>query len=128
MPTPTLVDAANFIKGVSADEAGINIQSYSQSWEDPKDYIEDKAGSYTGFIHNFNPSTSCSISGETNVASLADTLGVAFGVAETVANSISGYGVTTGDFYLENIEISMDRGQKATASADLIKHPEITDA
>lgn len=128
MPTPTLVDASNFIKGVSAAEAGINIESYSQRWEDPMEYIEDKAGSNTGFFHNFNPSTTCTISGETNVASLEDTLGVAFGVAETVANAISGYGVTTGDFYLTDIEISQDRGSLASATANLVKHPEITDA
>lgn len=128
MPTPTQVDASNFIKGVKEAEAAINIESYSQRWEDPKEYIENKAGTFTGFFHDFNPSTTCTISGEVNVATIGDTLGVAFGTAETVANSISAYGVTTGDFFLDDIEISMDRGSLASCTANLTKHPEITDA
>ena len=68
---------------------------------------------------------SCSISGETNAATLDIVLGVAFGVAETIANSTSGYGVTAGGWYLDDIEISQDRGSLATASANFTKHPGI---
>jgi hypothetical protein len=125
MPTPTYVSATNFLKGVAAAETAINISSFSQSWADEKLFIEDKSGSETGFVHNFKNSTSCSISGEINTATLDIVLGVAFGVAETIANSTSGYGVTAGGHYLDDIEISQDRGSLATASANFTKHPGI---
>jgi hypothetical protein len=121
MPTPTYVNATNFLKGVKEDEAAIHIGSYKQSFEDPKIYIEDKAGSRTGFVHNFDPSSSCTITGETNVSSLASTMGVAFGIAETVANNISGFGVTTGSFFLEDIEFTQDRGALSECTANLLK-------
>jgi hypothetical protein len=121
MPTPTYVNATNFLKGVKEDEAAIQIGSYKQSFEDPKIYIEDKAGSRTGFVHNFDPSSSCTITGETNVSSLASTMGVAFGIAETVANNISGFGVTTGSFFLEDIEFTQDRGALSECTANLLK-------
>jgi hypothetical protein len=125
MPTPAYISASNFLKGVSASEAGINISSYEQSWSDEKLLVEDKAGSPTGFVHNFLVSSSCTISGETNVASLGDTLGAAFGVAETVANAISGYGVTAGGFYMDEVSISQERGSLATATASFTRHPDI---
>jgi hypothetical protein len=125
MPTPTYVSASNYLKGVSAVETAINISAYSQSWEDEKLFIQNKGGSNTGFVHNFNVSTTATITGETNVATLSDTMGVAFGTAETVANSISGYGVTAGGFYMDSIEISQERGALATATVTLTKHPDI---
>lgn len=125
MPTPTFITATNFIKGVSEAEAGINIESYEQAFSDEKIYIEDKAGSRNGLVHNFNVESTISISGETNVANLNGVLGIAFGVAETVANLISGYGVTAGSVLLEDISISQNRGSLATASANLIRIPDI---
>lgn len=125
MPTPTYVSATNFLKGVSAAETAINISSYEQSWSDEKLLVEDKAGSPTGFVHNFLVSSSCTISGETNVAALGDTLGAAFGVAETVANAISGYGVTAGGWYMDEVSISQERGSLATATASFTRHPDI---
>lgn len=121
MPTPTYVNATNFQKGIKDDEAAIQISSYRQRFEDPKIYIEDKVGSRTGFVHNFDPSSSCTITGETNVSSLASTMGVAFGISETVANNISGFGVTTGSFFLEDIEFTQDRGALSECTANLLK-------
>lgn len=121
MPAPTYVAAANFLKGVKEVEAAINIGSYRQRFEDPKTYIEDKAGSRTGFAHNYDPNSSCTITGETNVSTLQSTLGVAFGIAETVGNEISGYGVTTGGWFLEDIEFTQDRGSLSECTANLIK-------
>lgn len=125
MPTPTYITASNFLKGVAEAEAGINIESYEQSFSDEKLYVEDKSGSRTGLVHNFNVESTISISGETNVANLNAVLGVAFGVAETVANLISGYGVTAGSVLLEDISISQNRGSLATATANLIRIPDI---
>ena len=125
MPSPVYVSASNYLKGVSAAETAIAVSSYSQSWEDEKLFVQNKGGSNTGFVHGFNISTTATISGETNVASLQDTMGVAFGVAETVANSISGFGVTAGGFYMDTIEISQERGALSTATVTLSKYPDI---
>ena len=125
MPTPAYVSASNMIKGVSAAETGINISSFRQGWSDEKIYVEDKAGSYTGFVHNFLISSTCTISGETNTSALSGVLGVAFGVAETVANAISGYGVTAGGWYMDDIEVSQERGAMSTATVNLSRYPDI---
>lgn len=126
MSTPTYVSAANFLKGVAAAETAINISGYTQSWSDEKLKVENKAGSPTGFVHNFLVASTCTITGETNVAALTNTLGVAFGTAETIANSLSGYAVTTGGWYMDDIEIVQERGSLANASITFTKHPDIT--
>lgn len=126
MPTPAYVSASNMTKGVTAAETAINIESYRQRFEDPKEYVQSIAGSRTGFARNFDPSSSCTISGETNTALLTGVLGVAFGTAETVANAISGYGVTAGGFYMDDIEISQDRGSFISSSVNLTRLPDIT--
>jgi hypothetical protein len=126
MPTPTYVSATNMLKGVAEVETAINISGFDQSWSDEKLLVENKAGSPTGFVHNFLVATTCTITGETNTSALSGVLGVAFGVAETIANSISGYSVTTGGWYMDNIDISTQRGSLATATINFTKHPDIT--
>jgi hypothetical protein len=126
MPTPTYVSATNMLKGVAEVETAINISGFDQSWSDEKLLVENKAGSPTGFVHNFLVATTCTITGETNTSALSGVLGVAFGVAETIANSISGYGVTTGGWYMDDISISTQRGSLATATINFTKHPDIT--
>jgi hypothetical protein len=124
MPTPTYLNATNFLKGVAEAEAGINIESYEQSFSDEKVYVENKAGSRTGLVHNFNVESTIAIQGEVNTAMTA-VLGVAFGVAETVAGIVTGYGVTAGTVLLEDLSISQNRGSLATASANLVRIPDI---
>ena len=126
MSTPTYVSAANFLKGVSSAETAINISGYTQRWSDEKVMVENKAGSPTGFVHNFLVTSNATITGETNVSDLGTVGGFAFGVAETIANSISGYGVTTGGWYMDDFEIVQERGSLATATANFTKHPDIT--
>lgn len=125
MATPAYVSATNFVKGVSAAEDGINIESYRQRWEDPKEYVRNISDSRTGFARNFDPSSTCTIAGEVNTATLPVVLGVAFGVAETIANSIDGYGVTAGGWYLDDIEISSDRGSFISTAANLTRLPDV---
>lgn len=126
MPTPTYVSASNFLKGVSAAETAINISGFTQRWSDEKLLVENKAGSPTGFVHNFLVSSTCTITGETNVSDLSTVGGFAFGAAETIANSVSGYSVTTGGWYMDDFEIVQERGSLATATANFTKHPDIT--
>ena len=126
MSTPTYVSASNFLKGVSAAETAINISGFTQSWSDERIKIEDKGGSPTEFVHNFLVASNCTITGETNTSGLDAVLGVAWGTAETIANSVSGYGVTTGGWYMSDIEISQERGALATATISFEKHPDIS--
>jgi len=126
MPTPTFVSATNFVKGVVSAETAINISDFRQGWTNEKIFIEDKGGSPTGFVHNFLTATTCTITGEVNTSALSAILGVAFGTAEVIANSVSGYGITTGGFYMDDIEISQSRGALATATVNFTKHPDIT--
>ena len=126
MPTPTFVSASNFIKGVSAAETAINISDFRQGWTNEKIFIEDKGGSPTGFVYNFLTASTCTITGEISTSSLSAVLGVAFGTAEVIANSVSGYDITTGGFYMDDIEISQSRGALATATVNFTKHPDIT--
>lgn len=126
MPTPTYKAATDFLKGVKEAEAGINIESIEQNFSDEKMYVESKAGSRVGFVHNFNVEQTISISGEVNTSALNAVLGVAFGVNETVAGLISGYGVSAGSVYLDDIAVSQNRGSLATASANLTRLPDIT--
>lgn len=126
MPTPTYVSATNMLKGVASVEASINISGYDQSWSDEKIMIENKSGSPTGFVHNFLVASTCTITGETNTALMSGVAGAAFGVAQTIANTISGYGVTAGGWYMDDIAISTQRGSLATATVNFTKHPDIT--
>jgi hypothetical protein len=126
MPTPAYKNAANFIKGISSDETAINISDYRQGWTNEKIFIENKGGSPTGFVYDFLTATTCTITGEVNTSALSGVLGVAFGTAEVIANSVSGYGITTGGFYMDDIEISQSRGALATATVNFTKHPDIT--
>jgi len=125
MPTPAYKSAANMLKGVSAVESAINISDYRQGWTDEKLLVEDKAGSPTGFVHNFLVASTCTLTGETNTSALSGAFGAVFGTAQTVANVISGYGVTAGGWYMDDIEITQSRGALATATANFTRHPDI---
>lgn len=125
MPTPTYVSASNFLKGVASAETAINISGFRQNWTDEKLLIENKAGSPTGFVHNFMVSSTCTITGEVNTSSLDSVLGVAFGTAETIANSTNGYGVTQGGWYMDDIEVNQERGSLATATINFTRLPDI---
>lgn len=126
MPTPTYVSASNFLKGVASAETAINISDFRQGWNDEKILVENKAGSPTGFVHNFLVSSTCTITGEINTSALSGVLGVAFGTAETIANSTDGYGVSAGGWYMDDIEISQSRGALATATINFSRYPDIT--
>ena len=125
MPTPAYISASNFLKGVASAETAINISDVSESFSDEKMFIEDKAGSPTGFVHNFLVANQVTLTGETSTSNLNAVLGVAFGTAETIANLTSGYGVTAGGAYLDSIEISRSRRSLATATAQFTRHPDI---
>lgn len=115
MATPSYVQSNSQVRGITSAESGININSYSESFENPKEYIEDRFGGRTGFAYDFDPSSTVTISGE--ITTSADAImSAAFGTAQTIANSVDGYDTTTGDYLLDDVAYSADRGgfQSAT--------------
>ena len=120
MSTPSYVQAGGLVRGVASAQTGINISSERERFENPKEYILDRFGGRTGFAFDFDKSSSVTIEGETSTANSA-VLAVAFGTALTVANQISGYGVTTGDYLLDDIEVSLARESFVTSTANLTR-------
>lgn len=120
MATPSYVSAGSATRGVASAETGINIASYTERFENPKEYLLDAYGGRTGYADDWDPSSTVTISGECTTADSA-VLGVAFSVAETLANGISGYGITTGDYLLDDIEISLERSSWRRATANFTR-------
>lgn len=120
MATPSYVSAGSVTRGVDSSETSINISSFRERFENPKDYILDRFGGRTGFATDFDASTVIAVEGEVSTANDA-ILGAAFATAMTIANQTDGYGITTGDNLLDDIEITMDRGSKKSTSLNLTR-------
>lgn len=121
MATPTYIETDGAARGVANAETGINIGSYNESFDNPKDYLLDRfGGRQTGFATDYDKSSTASIEGET-VTSLDAVMGVAYAVAATLANSLTGYGVTSGDYFLDSISIAQDRESWTSASLEFTR-------
>ena len=120
MATPSYVSAGSVTRGVDSAETAINISTFRERFEKPKDYILDRFGGRTGLATDFDASSVITLEGEVSTANDAIS-GAAFATAMTIANQTDGYGLTTGDNLLDDIEISMDRGSKKTASLNLTR-------
>ena len=125
MPTPSYVSAGSVTRGIPAAQTGINLESQRESFANPKDYIMDIFGGRTGFATDFDESSTCTLTGETNTAT-DSVMGVAFSTAHTLANSTSGYGVTSGGYYLDDIELNVGRESKGQATLNLTRIVGIT--
>lgn len=121
MATPTYIEADGAARGIASAETGINIGSFSESFENPKDFLLDRwGGRQPGFATDFDKSSTASIEGET-ITTLDAVMGVAYATSVTLANSTDGYGVTSGDYWLESIEISQERESWTSASLSFIR-------
>ena len=120
MPTPSYVQGGSATRGVAAAETGINISTFTQRFENPKEYLLDQYGGRQGFSTDFDASATYTLAGEITTADSA-VMGVAFSTAETLANDVSGYGLTTGDVLLDDIQISLDRGTWRQATLNFTK-------
>lgn len=120
MPTPSYIQGNSLIRGIENAQTGINIQSHSESFENPKEYILDRFGGRTGFAHDYDKSSTVTISGEVSTATDA-VMSAAFGSAMTIGNEIDSYGVTTGDQLLDSIQVDQDRESFVTASLTLTR-------
>lgn len=127
MASPTLIQASGYQLGIGADETGINITSDSQTFTSPKVYVRDKYGGRKGFAQGHDPEHTTTISGETTTDPDA-VMGVAFATAETLANEIDGYGITTGDQLLDDITVdsSNDGNTFRNATLNFTRLPGLT--
>lgn len=142
MPTPQYVDASSGMqKGVGSVESGIAVESVSHSISDPKTLSFDKNGSPDGFCHNYAPSITLTVTGETrdvnaglciaqfgtaitfanaNNAKLTDPIG-----SDSTADSAFAGVESTGGFYAESVDFSESRDGFRTLSITAISHPDI---
>jgi len=121
------VDIPTACRGVRNAETGINIKSYRQRTEDPREYIRDSDGTPTGFFHCFYLRQEATIEGEI-ITSIDAVLGgwTSFGTALTLANPYNGYGVSSGDWYPLDIETSEEEGEICSATINMERYPEIS--
>ena len=126
MATPAYVSAGSVTRGIPLVQTGVNLESHRERFENPKDYILDIFGGRTGFAYNFDESSTLTLAGETNTATPQLALGVAYGTALTVANQVDGFGVASGGYYLDDIEINLARESKAAVTANLTRIEGIT--
>ena len=120
MATPSYVQGGSHVRGISSTESSINISSFRERFENPKEYIFDIYGGRTGFAHDFDPNSTVTIEGEVTTA-LTGVFGASFGAALTVANSTDGYDTTTGDYLLDDIELSASRDSFQSATLNLTR-------
>lgn len=127
MATPTYVSAGSVVRGVASAQTGINISSNRERFENPKEYILDRFGGRTGLTTDYDKSSATTIEGETSTA-LNVVAAVSFATAITVANEQDGYGITTGDYFLDDIEVSQSREAFTTATINLTRVSGLTAA
>lgn len=125
MPSPSYVKAGSHVRGITSAETGINVSSFRERFENPKEYIFDRYGGRTGYAYDYDPSSTVTIEGEV-VTATDSIMGASFGAAITVANSIDAYGTTTGDYTLDDLEYSAGRDGFQTATLNLTRLDGVT--
>lgn len=125
MAAPSYVQAGSHVRGITSAETGINVSSFRESFENPKEYIFDRYGGRTGYAYDYDPSSSVTIEGEVTTATDA-IMGASFGAAITIANSADAYGTATGDYTLDSLEYSASRDGFQTASINLTRLDGVT--
>ncbi len=125
MASPTYIQANGHVRGITSAESGINISSFSESFSNEKALILDRFGGTTGFATDFDPQSTVSIEGEVTT-SLDAVMSAAYATASTIANSTDAYGSTTGDYFLESIELSAGRDSFQSASIEYVRYNGVT--
>lgn len=121
MPSPAYINLSGFIKGITSAQAALNIATQGQTWDNPKEFVQDRFGGRTGWAYDFDASSSITITGETS-GNVADVGGFTFATALTLANVDAATFGVTGGAYGDSITIDKDRGafQSATINATAI--------
>ena len=111
-------------------EAGYRITGINHDWQDPRRYQNDSQGTPIGFHAGYARVLNIEITGRLCGEAPVDPAGLPFQFpcqgTVTVANLISGYGITTGGVYLESLQIVEADEEDATFTAQLTRHPHIS--
>jgi len=122
----TRVNAPNHMRGLRNAESAIDLNSFRQRTNNPKEYIRNSDGGRIGFFHGFDAEAAITIEGNITTATADLVMAAAFGAALTIANDYDGYGVTAGTWTLEDIETSESKGALASATLNAIRLPGLT--
>jgi len=125
MAAPSYVQAGSQVRGITSAESGINISSFRERFENPKEYIFDRYGGRTGYAYDYDPSSTATIEGEIKTA-LDSVFSASYGAALTVANATDAYGTATGDYTLDDLELSASRDAFQSASITLTRLDGVT--
>lgn len=125
MATPSYIQGGSHVRGITSAESGINISSFTESFSNEKALILDRFGGTTGFATDFDPQSTVSIEGEI-VTTPDAVMSAAYATAMTIANSTDGYSTTTGDYFLESIELSASRDAFQSASIEAVRYNGVT--
>jgi hypothetical protein len=125
MAAPSYVQAGSQVRGITSAEAGINISSFRERFDNPKEYIFDRYGGRTGYAYDYDPSSTATLEGEIKTA-LTAVFSASYGAALTVANATDAYGTTTGDYTLDDLELSASRDAFQSASITLTRLDGVT--
>lgn len=128
MASPVYLASTGATRGFSADETGIKIETFDQSFNSPRDYLLDKNGGAADVAVNFDPRRTVTISGDvlsaTGLLSTDCNFAEEFSSHLVQADTLTAYqtagGATpwTGALFLTEGSISEGREQwKATSAS-----------
>jgi hypothetical protein len=108
-----MVNLTGFTGGITADEAGMNVESVKIKASSKKIEVPNKLGSTRGTRYH-DKRKEITVSGETTAAPTA-----AIGAVLVVANDMNLGGITTGAIIVDDVEVEMAREgmQKVTINA-----------
>jgi len=112
-------------RGIATSEASFNITSFNQTYNDEKDYFLDEDETPIGFWCGHKKNVTVSVEGEITTSLTAIPVQLAEVGTVTLANLISGYGITTGGLYMDDFSISLQRGAINSFTFNATQYPNI---
>lgn len=120
--SPVLVNLTGFNFGVLSDETGINIESISRKFTAKKIRVPDKQGSARGKVY-YDFTIEVTIDGE--VAGATGLMAATIGALLSLANTVYGFGITTGGAYVDEANITSNREKLQMLNMKLSVDPQI---
>lgn len=121
--SPVLINLTGFAFGVLLDEAGINIESIARKFGAKKIRVPDKQGSARGKVY-YDFTIDVSIEGE--VAGNTGLMAATIGASVSLSNTIYGFGITTGGFYVDEATLTNNREKLEMLSIKISIDPQIS--
>ncbi|MDB4312132.1 hypothetical protein N9937_01750 [bacterium] len=121
------------VRGIAAADTGVYLDSVSENYEDEIDEQLNHAGALVGFIHNFRPRRTVSVSGEIYSTTATDGLMVeVFGVAASLGGSYfhgDEFGITIdsgSNLFLTGATVDQGRESKKSVSMEFFSEEGFT--